>query len=839
LTFQDSGVAYLLAKHQKQFRWKRDDPEGWEEHKNELKEKLQRCILFDDGVGPYTYSGLADQLAQALLCGMPVERPLMPPEPRGMVWAKEPEHEERYYQERAEKALLEATHGAISMGCHRKGEKVLMYDGSLRSVEDIVVGDRLMGPDSMPRVVEELKTGLDSMYELETVNGQIMRVNGNHLLVLRRTNRSNLGTGLKRRLPSYRGKNPQVILTVEDYLKKSKKFKHLYKMFSVGVDFRRRDVDVDPYFVGVLLGDGSTASSMVSVTTMDPEIVAGLEEQAKIWGLRLVKGAASLYSLVGSQGKPNLLAHKLWDMGVLRVACDQKRVPQKYLVNSRDVRLAILAGLIDTDGSLTGGCFDFISKSSGLSADVAYLSRSLGLRATVRSCRKKCQTGAVGTYYRVTISGDISVVPTRLPRKRATARKQKKDPTSFGFSVRKISDVEKFWGFVLDKDHRYLTDSFLVTHNTGLGKSRILLDLAHHLGLKTIIVAPSASILTQLIKDFSRYLGERYVGQYGDGKKKFDRLITIATFQSLTRLEPGDEAWEELSKCEVFMVDESHLCPAATLEKVCMGLARNAKYRFFVSATQVRGDGSGIVLKGIVGEIVYSMTVAEGVDQGFLAKPNFKMIRVVSDDPFESIDVTKMTRKHHYYNPKIIKTAADIANKAVAHLGHKVLIQVEEIAQFQHLLRHLEFDPRFAHGAAKSDPDLREKLPEKYWASDPAKLADQFNNEEFPILVGTSCISVGTDLRTPQTIINLMGGCSPIGIPQAVGRGTRRHTFLDGSRKTSFNFVDFVPMLRTSSFDDRPETSDEKASAHASPMYRHGLARAAMYDSLYPNVVWL
>lgn len=488
LTFQDAGISYLISKHRKNFRWKSSDPEGWEAQMDTLKEQLKRCILFQDDKGFFTYSGLADQLSQPLICNAPVERFLVPPEPRGMLWAHDPKNEERYYQGGAEKALLEAIHGAIEMG-------------------------------------------------------------------------------------------------------------------------------------------------------------------------------------------------------------------------------------------------------------------------------------------------------------------------------------------------------------TGLGKSRILMDLTHTLGLRTLIVAPSASILTQLVKDFQYHLGERYVGQYGDGKKKFDRLVTIATYQSLTRLEPGDEAWEALSKCEVFMVDESHMCPAATLEKVCMGIARDAKYRFFVSATQVRGDGYGLVLKGITGPIVYNMSVQKGVDEGFLAKPHFKMIRVRSKDDFESFDVTKMTRRHHYYNPDIIAKAADIANKAVRLLGHRVLIQVEEISQFQHLLRHLEHEPRFAHGAAKYDKELRAKLPEKYWDSDPAKLAEQFNNEEFPVLVGTSCIGTGTDIQVPETIINLMGGASPIGIPQAVGRGTRRHVYHDGRRKVSFNFIDFVPMLRTRSFNDVPDI-DEKDEASMSPMMRHGLTRAKMYESLYPNVKW-
>lgn len=371
---------------------------------------------------------------------------------------------------------------------------------------------------------------------------------------------------------------------------------------------------------------------------------------------------------------------------------------------------------------------------------------------------------------------------------------------------------------------------------TGLGKSTVLRNLCHRLGLHAIIIAPSSSILSQLMVDFTRAFGSRYVGQYGDGKKKCDRLFTIATYQSLTRIEPGSEQWDRLSDAEVFIVDESHMCPAGTLEKVCMGLARQASYRFFVSATQTRGDGSELVLKGITGPIVYSMSVQRGVDEGFLAKPHFKMVQVRSSDTFESADVQKMTRHHLFYNDDVIRRAADIANMAVERLGHRVLIQVEELPQFAKLLPHLRHEARFAHGTPKSDPAMKAKLPKEYWDSDPQQLVEQFNDEQFSILVGTSCIGTGTDFKVPETVINMMGGASAVSIPQAVGRGTRRHTFKDGRKKASFNFVDFAVMLNTKKYADRP---GEQQGQSLSPLYRHALNRSQLYRDLYPNLAFI
>jgi superfamily II DNA or RNA helicase len=396
------------------------------------------------------------------------------------------------------------------------------------------------------------------------------------------------------------------------------------------------------------------------------------------------------------------------------------------------------------------------------------------------------------------------------------------------------------WDNVPEHEARYYQDGMevalieakhaAVEVGTGLGKSRVILDLCRKFGLQTIVMAPSRSIASQLLRDFQKHLGRRYVGMFGDGKKQFDKLITIGIGASLTKLRPGDPAYEKLSKAQVFIVDESHGCPADTLEVVCQGLARNAPYRFFFSATQVRNDGSELVLKGITGPVVYRMTVKEGVDQGFLAKPHFKVVKVPSTHSYDGDDVQKLTRVHLYLNPEVLRRAGDIANKAVKLLGHQVLILVDEMSQFPALLPYLHHEVRFAHGGVTKDNAA--KLPKEFHDSDPQALVDAYNAGEFPILVGTSCISTGTDIKACQTVIFLMGGRSSIAVPQSVGRGTRKFMFADGRKKTAFNFVDFAVQISNRKFDDGN-------AEHMSPVWRHALARAEMYRDLYPSVQWL
>ncbi len=109
--------------------------------------------------------------------------------------------------------------------------------------------------------------------------------------------------------------------------------------------------------------------------------------------------------------------------------------------------------------------FDYISKIKELSEGVAFVARSLGLAAYVRPCQKTCQTGNGGTYYRVMISGNTSIIPVRIPRKATFPRKQKRNVLRTRISVRPAG-LGEYFGFELNKDGLFLLGDFTVTHNT-------------------------------------------------------------------------------------------------------------------------------------------------------------------------------------------------------------------------------------------------------------------------------------------------------------------------------------------------------------------------------------
>lgn len=344
---------------------------------------------------------------------------------------------------------------------------------------------------------------------------------------------------------------------------------------------------------------------------------------------------------------------------------------------------------------------------------------------------------------------------------------------------------------------------------TGLGKSFVIMLLAKELGLRTVVMTPSVSIAKQIHREFTQHLGQRYVGQYFDGKKEAKKHFVVAVDDSLAKVQEGSSDWNLLSQAQVFIADESHLCPAKSLARVCFGLLANAPYRFFFSGTQMRNDGLDLLLQAITGPIVFRMTVQEGVEQGYLAKPMFRVVRVRSGSHFDSYDANEMTRAHLYYNSEVNVKAAEIANLMVEAMDRPTVILVKELEQFVHLLPHLRHQVKFAHGGVTAEN--RDRLPKEYWDSDPDRFVDEFNRGDFPILVGTSCITTGTDIQVVKAIVYVQGGKSEIQVKQAVGRGTRRP-----EGKDDCFFIDFD-------------------ISNVDVLHRHAEIRKEIYQEIYPD----
>ena len=298
--------------------------------------------------------------------------------------------------------------------CLGRGTKVVMFDGTLKNVEDIEVGDQLMGDDSTPRNVLSLAYGEEKMFWIRQNKGLDYRVNESHIL------------SLKRSRNDAKHRNGDVLnISVAEYNQKSKKFHSNYKGYKVAVAFEEQALEIEPYFLGLWLGDGQRGG--------------------------YYKDDVSL------QGK-------LRTLGVL----NNKHIPHAYIQNSEANRLELLAGLIDSDGYYTEkfNVFEIVQKNENLAKEIKYLADSLGFRVSIKT--KKARIKKIGfecDVYRLRIVGDLEKIPTKLQRKQARKLLAKRDYRHTGIQV-VYDKVDEYFGFTIDGNHLFLLEDMTVTHNT-------------------------------------------------------------------------------------------------------------------------------------------------------------------------------------------------------------------------------------------------------------------------------------------------------------------------------------------------------------------------------------
>lgn len=414
----------------------------------------------------------------------------------------------RPYQEKAVAAVeaefsrgVRSTLIVLATGCHAIGSKVLTADGNVVAVENVHVGDFLLGMDGTPRRVIAVHHGEKPCYEITPTKGNPFVVTEDHVLSLVKTTIRRDG------FPSQAG-GGIVDVSVKDYICKSRTFKHRHKLFrSSMLDFpvEEASLPIPPYIVGVFLGDGGLRHA-INVTTAEPEVLGELRSYAASLGYALraePAGLANTWIFQTGEGgrKGSRLRRMLAQTGLLGCGSGEKHIPRQYLTASAFHRLELLAGFVDTDGSKSSnGSCDYVTKSPRLADGICFLCRSLGLAAYSHPCEKTIKSiGFRGTYYRVSISGDLSVIPTRVPRRKFGARLQKKSVLRTGFSARPVG-AREYFGFTVDGDNRYLLDDFTVTHNCG--KTIVFSHLAARevrRGGRVLVLAHRGELLQQAI----------------------------------------------------------------------------------------------------------------------------------------------------------------------------------------------------------------------------------------------------------------------------------------------------------------------------------------------------
>lgn len=508
----------------------------------------------------------------------------------------------------------------LATGCHAIGSKVLTADGDAVAVENVHVGDCLLGMDGTPRRVIAVHHGEKPCYEITPTKGNPFVVTEDHVLSLVKTTIRRDG------FPSQAG-GGIVDVSVKDYISRSRTFKHQHKLFRPSMlDFPvdEASLPIPPYIVGVLLGDGGLRHA-INVTTAEPEVLGELRSYAASLGYALraePAGLANTWIFQTGEGgrKGSRLRRMLAQTGLLGCGSGEKHIPRQYLTASSFHRLELLAGLVDTDGSKSSnGSCDYITKSPRLADGICFLCRSLGLAAYSHPCEKTIKSiGFRGTYYRVSISGDLSVIPTRVPRRKFGARLQKKSVLRTGFSVRPVG-VREYFGFTVDGDNRYLLDDFTVTHNCG--KTIVFSHLAARevrRGGRVLILAHRGELLTQAIDKLRAATGieaglEKAEETSAVGFDDLPYTVVVGSVQSMkSQKRLARFAKDEFS---LIVIDECHHALTGTYRAV---IDHFPEARLLgVTATPDRGDLRD--LSEVFQTIAYEYSIVDAIKGGYLS----------------------------------------------------------------------------------------------------------------------------------------------------------------------------------------------------------------------------
>ena len=335
---------------------------------------------------------------------------------------------------------------------------------------DIKIGNEVLTPDGLVAVVEDIfPQGEVDVYKISFGDGTSVECTGDHLWEI------------EERRAGSKWRERSRVLTTLDISKMAvlqRTGKGVSRRPSIPpthpTAYREQAVPIDPYLLGVLIGNATMLHDSIMLSTSDPYI---LDRVAKALpdGVSLVryKETCDYRISIGDRDilKNNPITRELKGLGLWGKYSYEKNIPAIYKYNSIKVRLEIVRGLLDTDGTVDhSGQPRFEQTSEQLARDFEETIQSLGGLCTFRSKMGGYRVDGVmketRTVYRQVVLYDDAANLFSLPRKKDKCKKRKSITRRYIQSVSFVRKDQAQCIKISSTRGLYLTDGLVATHNT-------------------------------------------------------------------------------------------------------------------------------------------------------------------------------------------------------------------------------------------------------------------------------------------------------------------------------------------------------------------------------------
>ena len=343
-----------------------------------------------------------------------------------------------------------------------------------KPMRDVVIGSEVIGSNGKSaNVVGVYPQGMKPIYRVTFSDGSTAECCNEHLWFT--------ATRRERKNARRRGLDPfglGRVRTTEELaatLRSADDHANHYIPLVQPVEFAGNEVlPIDPYELGLLLGDGCLQPNAISISTPDAELVDAIAQTIpQSVSIRKRRGQrCPIYGIVGNSNAGNDVLDSLRSLGLAGKKSVEKFVPNTYKFTSSANRLALLQGLLDTDGHSDGHVVEYSTSSPLLAVDIVFLIESLGGTATTtwRECPAYMHKGERRfgkPNARVIVKLPAGIAPFRLTRKRDRyITRTKYQPCRYIVSVDLIGKKQAQCIAVDAPDNLYVSDRFVVTHNT-------------------------------------------------------------------------------------------------------------------------------------------------------------------------------------------------------------------------------------------------------------------------------------------------------------------------------------------------------------------------------------